>query len=298
MSLPSPEHARAAVRRLTPLRAREIVELGRGSDSVAYLVDGEWVARFPAVPAAQATLRRELALLPALRTALPLATPAFEYVGRSGTELLFVAYRSIPGIPLTADTFDALGPDEQEAALASLAEFLRALHAFPVELALRAGVQEERGNGAYNRRQRSLHRGLGSLLSPMEMERLDDIFRRYELDHPPGRLTPTLLHADIKPEHVMYDPVVQRVTGVLDWGDVCLGDPDFDLAVISMFFGEAFLTRLLRHMPDRDPETVFAKVEFFTAVRWLQDLVLDVERDEPADYALQGLRGHLQDRRH
>jgi hypothetical protein len=85
MSWPSPERARAAVRRLTPLRADELVELGRGTESVAYLVDGEWVARFPAVPAAQATLRRELALLPALRPALPLATPVFEHVGRSRT---------------------------------------------------------------------------------------------------------------------------------------------------------------------------------------------------------------------
>jgi hypothetical protein len=93
------------VRRLTPLHADELVELGRGTESVAYLIDGEWVARFPAVPAAQATLRRELALLPELGRALPLVTPAFEHVGRSGTELVFVAYRSISGIPLTPDTF-------------------------------------------------------------------------------------------------------------------------------------------------------------------------------------------------
>lgn len=293
MSVPTPEGARAAVRQLTPLRADELVELGRGAESVAYLVDGEWVARFPAVPAAQATLRRELALLPALLPALPLATPAFEHVGRSGTELVFVAYRAIPGVPLTADTLDALGPDEQEAALASLAEFLRALHAFPVELAWPAGVREERDKGAYNRRQRSLHKDVRGLLSPAEIERLDDTFARYERDHAPDRLTPVLLHADIKPDHVIYDPVAQRVSGVLDWGDVCLGDPDFDLAVISMFFGAPFLTRLLHHMPDRDPETVFTKVRFFTTLRWLQDLVYDVERNGPVDESLQGLRDRL-----
>lgn len=293
MSVPSPERARAVVRRLTPLRADELVELGRGTESVAYLVDGEWVARFPAVPAAQATLRRELALLPELRRALPLVTPAFEHVGRSGTELVFVAYRSISGIPLTPDTFDALGPDEQEAALASLAEFLRALHAFPVELAQRAGVREERDKGAYNRRQRSLHRDVRGLLSPAEIGRLDDTFTRYERDHQPDRLTPVLLHADIKPDHVIYDPVAQRVSGVLDWGDVCLGDPDFDLAIISMFFGAGFLTRLLHHMPDRDPDVVSAKVRFFTTLRWLQDLVYDVEFNGPVDESLQGLRDRL-----
>jgi aminoglycoside 2''-phosphotransferase len=269
--LPSPEQARDAVRRLTPLPAREIVELGRGTDSVAFLVDGAWVARFPAVPAAQATLRREIALLPELAPALPLATPAFEHVGRNGTELVFVAYRAIPGTPLTAEAFDALGWDEQEAALASLADFLRALHAFPVELARRAGVREERLTGGYNGQQRSLHRELDGVLSAAEMERLDGIFERYERDYEPDRLTPVLLHADLKPDHVMYDPVAQRVTGVLDWGDVSFGDPDFDLAIVSMFFGAPFLTRLLPHMPDRDPDEVLAKVRFFTTVRGLQD---------------------------
>jgi aminoglycoside 2''-phosphotransferase len=293
VSLPSPERALAAVRQLTPLRADGLVELGRGTESVAYLIDGEWVARFPAVPTAQTTLRRELALLPALRPALPLATPGFEHVGRSDTELLFVAYRSISGVPLTADTLEALARDEQDAALASLAEFLRALHAFPVELARRAGVREERDKGGYNRRQRSLHQGLRGLLSPAEIERLDDTFTRYERDHPPVRLTPVLLHADIKPDHVIYDPVAQRVSGVLDWGDVCLGDPDFDLAIIAMFFGAPFLTRLLHHMPDRDPEAVFTKVRFFTTLRWLQDLVYDVACDGPVDESLHGLREHL-----
>jgi len=48
-------------------------------------------SQVPRGPAAQASLRRELALLPELRPALPLATPAFEHVGRRGTQLVFVA---------------------------------------------------------------------------------------------------------------------------------------------------------------------------------------------------------------
>jgi hypothetical protein len=56
--------ARDAIRELTPVAAGTVAELGRGTDSVAFLVDGEWVFRFPVVPNAQRTLRRELALLP------------------------------------------------------------------------------------------------------------------------------------------------------------------------------------------------------------------------------------------
>jgi aminoglycoside phosphotransferase (APT) family kinase protein len=71
---------------------------------------------------------------------------------------------------------------------------------------------------------------------------------------------------------------------VLDWGDVSLGDPDFDLAVIGFFFGEALLARLLAHLADRDPQTVLDKVRFFTTVRRLQDLAYDAELGlSPAD---------------
>ncbi|SRR6266487_4622923 len=102
MPFRSPDRARAAIRQLTPVPAHDIAELGRGDDSVAYLVDGEWVFRFPAVTNAQATLRRELALLPALQGVLPLAIPAVEHVGRHDEQLVFAAYRTVPGAPLTA----------------------------------------------------------------------------------------------------------------------------------------------------------------------------------------------------
>jgi aminoglycoside 2''-phosphotransferase len=296
MSVLSAETARESVRSLTAVRAQSIVELGRGTDSVAYLVDGEWVFRFPAVPDAQATLRREMTLLPHLRAALALRVPFFEHVGRrEDGALLFVGYRVVSGVSLSAERFDGLGRDAQEAALAALAGFLQALHGVSLDLARRAGVVEERGKGAYNREQRHLHRRLARLLSPAEVARLDGVFERYERDHAPLRRAPVLLHADLKPDHVIYDRAAARVAGVLDWGDVCLGDPDFDLAVISMFFGERFLVRLLDHLPDRDPAVVLAKARFFTTVRWIQDALFVMARGdgEAVEACLRRLREHL-----
>jgi aminoglycoside 2''-phosphotransferase len=275
--------------------ARTIAELGRGTDSVAYLVDGEWVFRFPVVPNAQKTLRRELALLPGLRGALPLAVPAVEHVGRRDGQLVFAGYRCLAGAPLTAAAFAALTPAAQEAALADVAGFLTALHAYPADAARAAGVAEERLAGAYNPQQRDLHRRLGDLVTAREVARLDAMFDGYERDHQPGRLSPVLLHSDLKPDHVLYDTAAGRVAGVLDWGDVSLGDGDFDLAIVAMFFGDGFLRRLLAHLPSRDVDTVLAKARFFTTVRFLQDAVYDVQRSDrrALDDSLAGLRDRL-----
>jgi aminoglycoside 2''-phosphotransferase len=279
----SADSAAAAVRRLTPLPAGEVTELGRGTDSVAYLVDGEWVFRFPAVANARRTLRRELALLPHLRPTLPLAIPEFDHIGRSEDgELLFVGYRVLPGVPLTPELFGTLSASEQEDALASLAAFVQALHAFPVDAARAAGVAHERVSGGYHRGQRDLPRTLASHLPAAEVPQLEAEFAAYETEYEPSRIPPALLHSDLKPDHVLYDPDARRITGVLDWGDVSLGDPDFDLAVVGIFFDEDFLTRLLAHLPDRDPRTVLEKARFFTTLRRLTDLAYDVELS-PAD---------------
>jgi aminoglycoside 2''-phosphotransferase len=292
----SPERARAAIRELTPVPAHDIAELGRGAESVAYLVDGEWVFRFPAVANAQATLRRELTLLPLLRGVLPLPIPVVEHVGRRDEQLVFAAYRTVPGAPLTAAGFNALPVRAQDAALEDLAGFLDALHAFPVHTARQAGVAEELLAGAYHPAQRDLPGRLRDLMPAADIARLDDIFTRYEQDHRPERAALALLHSDLRPDHVLHDSVTQRVTGVLDWGDVALGDPDFDLAVIAMFFGDEFLARLLDDLPARDHDTVFAKARFFTTVRWLQDVLYDVRRDGPhaADASIARLHDHLE----
>jgi hypothetical protein len=48
---------RAAIQELTPLPDGELVELGRGADSVAFMLDGEWVLRFPVTANAQHAAR-------------------------------------------------------------------------------------------------------------------------------------------------------------------------------------------------------------------------------------------------
>jgi aminoglycoside 2''-phosphotransferase len=295
IAVPSHADVRAAIKQLTALPDGELVELGRGADSAAYLLDGEWVLRFPVTANARRTLRRELALLEDLAPALPLPIPAFAHVGRRDGQLLFVGYRVIRGQPLTHERLSALPAVAQEDILSSLAAFLKALHAYPVSAARRAGVTEQLTSGGYHSAQRDLPRQLAGVLTASEVAELDALFARYERAYPPSTAPCALVHSDLKPDHVLYHAATGHLTGVLDWGDVSLGDPDFDLAVSGMFFGPEFLARLLAHLPDRDPEVVRDKARFFTTLRWLQDIRYDIDHsDTPAaQQAADRLREHL-----
>src|SRR5436309_124367 len=55
-----------------------VVEVGEGYDFKVLLVDDEWVFRFARRQGVVAALETEVALLPALAAALPVAVPRFE----------------------------------------------------------------------------------------------------------------------------------------------------------------------------------------------------------------------------
>ena len=85
----------------TSLQADTVKPLGAGMGSVAWRVDGEWVARFPVTADATADLESELSLLPLLDGALPVPVPRFEHaVRRRGGGAMMVAYRFLDGVPL------------------------------------------------------------------------------------------------------------------------------------------------------------------------------------------------------
>lgn len=177
-----------------------------GYDYLVAIAD-EWVFRFPRRPVVEVALRYEIGLLPVLAAALPVEVPRFELVSEDPP---FVAYRLIEGEPMRNE--------DPDGALA----FLHALQEID-------------------------HRDL-------ELERPDwvgwftDLCGRFERDvlpmldrdlRPKARelfaevpslagFEPAIVHADLGPEHLLVRDGLLH--GVIDWGDVRVGDPALDYA--------------------------------------------------------------------
>ncbi|MET9229326.1 aminoglycoside phosphotransferase family protein [Lentzea sp. NPDC003310] len=172
--------------------------LGEGWDSTAVLVDGRWVQRRPRRPEIGPQLLRETAVMPWLAPRLPLPVPVPEVVS---LDPVVVRHELVPGQEienLTAAQGRQLG------------EFLRALHAAPVAEAAA--------------------RGVGPLTLPVDRFRAEvrvpgaeELLAR--LDDLPAD---TLVHGDLGPEHVLGRDGV--LTGVIDFGDLHVGDAAIDLA--------------------------------------------------------------------
>lgn len=234
------EEARELIAAQFPdLVPKRLEVLGVGWDNIAYLVDGEYVFRFPRRTMGAELMESECRVLPALAARLPLPIPEPRWISKPTESYpwTFAGYRRLAGRTACRAALD----DEERARLAApLGEFLRALHSIPlaeiealeptgdtlrrVDLEFRLPQVEERLD--------TLHRS-GLLDDPTPWRAvLDDL----PLDWKPGARA--LVHGDLYARHLLVDDDA-KLCGVIDWGDVHLGDPAVDFSIAHGFLPAA-----------------------------------------------------------
>jgi aminoglycoside phosphotransferase (APT) family kinase protein len=214
------------------LPRRPLRPFGNGWDNTAFLIDDEFVFRFPRRRIAAPLLEREIALLPHLSSRLPLAVPVPCFVGAptAGYPWPFAGYRLIPGA--TADSLPLSDDARRELAI-PLAAFLRALHAIdPVPLVACGLPLDELGRLDHEKRLRLTRERSREHEADGEFARWQPLLTWLE-EHPPARAAADqhcVLHGDLYARHVVLNSEAQAV-GVIDWGDIHFGDPALDIAV-------------------------------------------------------------------
>ncbi len=226
------ELARALIAAQFPGMGARVEPLGAGFDNSAFLVDGEWVFRFPRRAVAVPLLEREIQLLPSLAARLPLPIPRPERVGRPEARFPwpFAGYRALPG----RTACGAALTDEERAGFAvPLARFLAALHAFPLAEAAAAGAPgDEIARADVAVRAPKALTALAALAAAgvIDAAAARRLARIVEQTAPPPPRPPALVHGDLYGRHLLVDGA-RRLAGVIDWGDLHLGARAIDLAV-------------------------------------------------------------------
>jgi aminoglycoside phosphotransferase (APT) family kinase protein len=193
---------------------------------------GDLAFRFPRRTFGIAAVETEMRVLPRLAPRVGVAVPVPLRVGRASAAFPapFYAHRYLEG--RTADR--AALDDAGRARLApALAAFLRELHrieGLPVEADT---FRADAARSAERARPRLpiLEASAWASYLPAARACLDDV-------PPPADAPPVLLHGDLYARHLLLDDAGD-LTGVLDWGDVCLGDRALDLSVVYSFLPPA-----------------------------------------------------------
>jgi aminoglycoside phosphotransferase (APT) family kinase protein len=216
------------------LRAESVEPAGLGWDNAAFLGDGEVLFRFPRRRVAAPLIERELALLPSVAPRVPLAisAPTFAGAPTSAYPWVFAGYRKIEGRTACSA---ALGDAPRLALAEPLGRFLRALHAIePGPLVARGLPPDEIGRLDPGKRLRAARERLPLI----ERAGLGDGARElveWLAEHAPVARDDahrTLVHGDLYARHVVLRE--GTVAGIIDWGDVHLGDPALDLAIAHL----------------------------------------------------------------
>ena len=234
------------------LPERSIVLLGEGWDYTAFLVDDAWVFRFPRRAVVVPGTERELATLPALASALPVAIPKPEHIGRPSDAFPWPFYgaRHLPGAEPTASL-----SDEARAALARpLARTLRALH----DPATLAAVGDPLPFDPMGRADMAVRvpRTRGSIAAiadlwqaPPEAEGL--LESALELPVPGPR---AVCHGDLHFRQLLVRG--NALTGIVDWVDLCRSDPGVDLSIAYGFLSPVARGELLDEYGEVDPASL------------------------------------------
>jgi aminoglycoside phosphotransferase (APT) family kinase protein len=218
-------------RQFDALEPTELRLLSEGWDNTVWLVDHHWVFRFPRREVVIPGIEREMALLPRLAPLVPLPIPTPVFFGQpaDGYPWPFFGAALIPG----TETADAACSDADRCRLARpLAAFLRVLHDGDTAAAVDSAGELPRD---------PMGRGDMELRVPRTAERLAEV-ERLGLWRAPGSIhdlldaarglgapeSSALVHGDLHTRHLLVGDDC-GAAGVIDWIDICRGDPAIDL---------------------------------------------------------------------
>jgi aminoglycoside 2''-phosphotransferase len=214
----------AAIAKPFPQLAETTIEsLGYGWAFWAYRI-GDTVFRFPRDAEFTQTLAVEAAVMRELVPRLPLPVAAINVHENGPNSLPFTSHRLIPGVPVS-DLRLPLAHDTG----AILGRFFRAMHAFPVARAVELGLANPTPIERREAWKSFFKERIAALILPLLSEDVAVAVRNIVttfIDTPSSfDWQPVLSHADIDEHNLLADPRTGELSGVIDWGDIRIGDP-------------------------------------------------------------------------
>ena len=232
-------HSVAEVRSLVTARwphypIDSVGPIGGGLDNMAYEVNRELIVRFSKAPDPD-RLEREVRVLAALAgiAPLPVPEPAFTVA-----ELGCMVYVKIPGTSML-DLPQGDRSDHDTSIAVTLGEFLTALHEIPAARMADLVETDLRPLTELRRQAAATYPAVARQIAWAHRLRVEEF-----LEAPPpddGGYVPVFSHNDLSIEHVLVDPVMWTVTGIIDWSDAAIVDPAYDFGMLYRDLGPAAL---------------------------------------------------------
>jgi len=162
----------------------------------------------------------------------------------------------IPGVPLDRQRLLRQDAPARRRILEELGGFLRELHGLPAGAAgATTGPATSLGTRqGYEQLYEAAERELLPQMMAWARDWARELFRPMFDGDLPLTFAPAIIHGDLAPYHLCFDPATQRLSGVIDFGSAGVGDRALDLGSIIAGLGEPLLWEM---------ETVYPEMSAF-----------------------------------
>lgn len=238
--------------------------LSEGDFCACYLVNSAYVFRFAKHDAASKAARIERSILPLLQNRATVQTPLFLFGGKSDrTGQQFVGYRLLSGAPLDDTILKSMPLEEQTVFISQIADFCRQLHAVPVEQIALINMPVLDPGRHFSRIMAQARSTIRPRLVKLTWQYYEDLLSLVT-QHPDFHsYTPALLHGDLSPDHILADTAQTRISGVIDFGDACIGDPAWDFIYIREDYSPSTLHAVLQHYDAENAQRLERRVSVY-----------------------------------
>ena len=261
------ECARIIEKIFPQLKIEKVQPMQHGWDSFVVSVNDEYVFRFPLRPMVEKMLRREILLLPELAIELPVPIPNFKYIwqGSEEQQQMFVGYPMIQGIPLSK--FPPFESTRKEEIAKLLGHTLSILHSYSLEKAVEAGqkpknieIWKESYREMLDKHKNKSFHLMGPDIQKKSVEIFDEVLENDDF----FRFKLVLIHGELAPDaHILWNPETEEITGIIDWGDVRIGDPALDFTGLLCDCGPEFTKMVLANYENNKDPTMLDRAAWY-----------------------------------
>lgn len=228
-----------------PIKVKSIEIVGEGYDSIAYIVNNEYLFKLAKHDDARNSYKREKKILNYLKDNFKsnIKIPEIDYFDESG----IMGYKMIKGSQLTKEIYESMSKEEKERLHLDLSDFLKSLHHLEVS---QLSEFESDVLDSYKSDLELLREKIYSKLTKEEQEYIENFISSIINNKTLFQSKKCLCHNDLSANHILLDEN-KKLCGIIDFGDACITEDYRDFMYlledseeeIGAHFGEAILEK-------------------------------------------------------
>lgn len=202
------------------LIVHNVIILGQGLDSIAYLVNNEYIFKQSKHDEAKINLKKEIQILNYLKGKTTLQIPDIEYYSE---EYNVCGYKEIKGNKLTHSIYKSMSDDEKDMLAQDIAMFLRKMHSIPLPdvYGSELNIIDD-----YSSDYDALRETIYDKIPDKSKEYIDNLYKRILNDERISQYDKALCHNDLSCNHIIIQN--NKAVGIIDFGDATITDRDKD----------------------------------------------------------------------